>query len=766
MEKNGERITIGVLVGGIMDQFSIGICHGIEEMARTMDVDVIVMPGKYLNRDLSGNQELMYEYQYNTIFQYAKLPQLQGLIIAEGCISCFATPEAVRAMIEEYAGIPCVLVSSVQEGYPTVNFDNKSGIREGLKYLIEQAGCTRLGMLGGPDGNSDARERREIFEEILKEYGLPYTPKQYVNAGYKRQCGEEAQQLLDQNPELDAVFCVNDDTALGLYEVMKQRGLMPGRDISVLGFDDTRLAARAEPPLASVKADPTELGNVALKLLMNRLNGRRCCDINLPTRFIRRGSIAEERSADKNAQRMDVTDKIDVYFGDIYYRYRNGEQADVTYRLRESFRRLLELLEDLASGAGAADEQVRRIGQAADEYIRAGAITYADMGILLPNFQKIFRDLEKNVTDIRRTCELRQISSEIYSKMLQAMDNRRGTDMEERLYEDHQTKIFVRDTLSFEKGNDLSYVSMLSRLQWLGVANAHVYIFPKTISHLEREPFEVPKKLYLKAYLKDGVVVPVPKLCQKIGREELFRNSIICPDRRSYQVMLPLFSNENLYGIVCMDLTEKVFENGEFLVNQMSAAAKMIEVLKTNELVQKKLEESLRVLRENNIALDTLSKSDAMTGVLNRRGFMEAAQGLVDEKKAPVLVIYVDMNNLKIINDRYGHDEGDYSIKLIADILKKTVDGRGCAGRLGGDEFACALRYDAQDEGEAVLKEIYHQFLEHNQKSDKPYNVTVSAGGCMVDEENGLLLQHALTQADERLYHVKMLRSKDVAKEQ
>lgn len=765
MERNTERITIGVLVGGIMDQFSIGICHGVEEMARTMDVDVIVLPGKYLNRDLSGNQELMYEYQYNTIFQYAKLPQLQGIIIAEGCISCFATADAVRSMIEEYEGVPCVLVSSVQEGYITVNYDNKSGIREALKYLIEQVGCTRLGMLGGPDGNSDARERREIFEEVLKEYHLPYTEKQYVNAGYKRQCGAEAAKLLDDNPELEAVFCVNDDTALGLYEVMKQRGLTPGKDISVLGFDDTRLAARAEPPLASVKADPMELGSVALKLLMNRLNGRRCCNINLPTRFIRRDSIAEELTVDKLMQGFDISDKIDVYFGDIYYRYCNGEQADIIYRLQESFRKLLLLLEELTVSEAFTPEQVRRIEQAADEYIRAGAITYADMGILLPNFRKIFRDLEKDVTDIRKICELRQISTSIYSKMLQAMDNRWGTDMEERLSEDHQTKLFVRDTLSFEKGNDLSYVSMLSRLQWLGVENAHVYIFPKTISHLEREPFEVPKKLYLKAYLKDGTVVPVPKLCQKIGREELFRNSIICPDRRSYQVMLPLFSNENLYGIVCMDLTEKVFENGEFLVNQMSAAAKMIEVLRTNERVQKKLEESLGVLKENNIALDNLSRIDAMTGVYNRRGFTDAAQRLINEKRGPVLVIYVDMNNLKIINDRYGHDEGDYSIRLIAGILQKVVGDCGCAGRLGGDEFACALRYEAQDEGEAVLQEIYHQFLLHNKESDKPYNVTVSAGGCMVDEENGILLQHALTQADERLYHVKMLRSKDVAKE-
>ena len=113
--------------------------------------------------------------------------------------------------------------------------------------------------------------------------------------------------------------------------------------------------------------------------------------------------------------------------------------------------------------------------------------------------------------------------------------------------------------------------------------------------------------------------------------------------------MLPLYSNENLYGVVLMDLTEKVFENGEFLVNQLSSAAKMIDLLKTNEKVQQKLEESLAVLKENNIALDNLSRIDAMTGILNRRGFMDAAQKMIDRKDGTVYVIYVDMNNLKII---------------------------------------------------------------------------------------------------------------------
>lgn len=765
MDKGKERITIGVLVGGIMDYFTIGICRGVAQMARTFDVDVVVLPGKYVNRDMSGDKELTYEYQFNTIFQYAKIPQIQGIIVAEGSIGCFSNEEAMREMLSQYEGIPSVLIASRQEGYTTVNFDNRIGIHEGLRYLIEQANCKKIGMIGGPLSNSDARERKEVFQETLAEYGLPFEEKQYVNGNYERRCYQQAGKLLDDNPDLDGIFCVNDDTALGLYEEMKRRGLVPGRDISVLGFDDTRLAARATPPLSSVKADPMELGNVALKMLLNKIEGRSVCNMELPTHFVRRGSIAQGRQEIVTEEAGKASELVDAYFGDIYYRYRDGEQADVIYRLKDSFTRLVDLLEEAAEGEELLSNQVFRIEMAVDEYIASGAITYADMGVLIPNFQKIFHDVESSVSKIEKRCELKQLFANIYCKMLQAMDNRWGADMEYKIKEDHQTKLFVRETLLFEKGNDLSYTMMIGRLQWLGVRNAMVYIFPEIISHLARESFEIPEHLYLKAYLKDGVVISIPKLRQKVSRNMLFRNSVVDPDRRFFEVMLPLYSNENLYGVVIMDLTDKVFENGEFLVNQMSSAAKMIDLLKTNEKVQQKLEESLAVLKENNIALDNLSRIDAMTGILNRRGFMDAAQKMINEKKGTVYVIYVDMNNLKIINDRYGHEEGDYSLKLIADVLWKTVEGRGIAGRIGGDEFACALIYEKEDEGESVLQEIYHQFYLHNQSSDKPYNVTVSAGACKVDEESGLTLQHALTQADERLYRVKMLRSKDVAKE-
>ena len=67
MNSEKSRLTIGVLVSGITEDFSKLICRGVMQMAKQLDVNIVVLPGKYLNRDLSKNTELMYEYQYSTI---------------------------------------------------------------------------------------------------------------------------------------------------------------------------------------------------------------------------------------------------------------------------------------------------------------------------------------------------------------------------------------------------------------------------------------------------------------------------------------------------------------------------------------------------------------------------------------------------------------------------------------------------------------------------------------------------------------------------
>ena len=163
-------------------------------------------------------------------------------------------------------------------------------------------------------------------------------------------------------------------------------------------------------------------------------------------------------------------------------------------------------------------------------------------------------------------------------------------------------------------------------------------------------------------------------------------------------------------------------------------------------------------LKENNIALDHLSKQDSLTGIQNRRGYTEEAEKLIENNrkaKNNTLVAYVDMNNLKIVNDRYGHEEGDYSLKLISSILTKITEERGVVGRIGGDEYSFALTMDNEMDGVAVERRIHSMFTAHNKGSDKPYNVTVSVGFYVINADSNVGLDEALSFADEKLYVAK-----------
>ncbi len=767
MEHVRKRLTVGVLVSGITDEFTEYICKGVLQAAKMQDVNVVILPGKYLDRDLSENRDLMYEYQYSTVFSYIKKENIDAIVAATDCIGCYTDTERMKRMMGQYEGIPCVLIASKIEGYVGVTFDNYGGIREGLEYLIDKVGCRRFGMVGGPESNTDAFERKMAFTQVLEDHGIETADRMYVSGDLSRRSVDAFQSLLDQNPGLEAVFCVNDETAIGFCEELKRRNIVPGRDISVFGYDDTITAAKAQPSLSSVRADPAELGECALKMVMRMLCGEKVESRTMPTKFVMRDSLCAAKAEDAETDVYALKDDEEGYFEDIFYRCRHEELKETIDRLRQDFRQLICKISQLFEQHDKGMESYLEIQAALDDFLNHGAVVYGDMDNLLIVFEKIFQALKKKQPDTESSYQLRDFFSIAYRKIIRTMDYRFGSMREAEERNSYSMKLFIRDMLQFEKGNDLSYTSVLNNLEWLNIRNAFLYIFKKPVTHLEKENFVIPESYYLKAYRRDGQVYSVPAIRQKCSVEELFHNAALEGMDRFSMVMLPLFVNEHLYGLFLCDITDELFVNGEFLLNQMSAATKMIDLLKSNETIQQQLEESLATLKENNIVLNNLSRSDSLTGIFNRRGFSDAARELLEESRArgcKVLVIYVDMNNLKIINDRYGHEEGDFSLKFIGEVLTSVVQDAGVAGRIGGDEFACIMEYTRDDEGEAALWDIYNRFDQYNADSSKPYNLTVSAGARVLKSGEKLTLKQALTQADEKLYEVKKLRSKEVAK--
>lgn len=763
MRDKAKKMTIGLLVSGIMDDYTEYICKGVRRAAKEEHADVIVFPGKYIDRDLSDNRELRYEYQYHTVFAYARNKQIDALVIAADCIGCFTSQKRIMEMLGEYQEFPCILVASKKEGYPGVIFDNYQGIKDGLEYLIHECGRKKFAMVGGSAENVDAAERKQAFVSVLEENGIPFEERMFVEGNLTRRSGDVFANLLDSNPDVEAVFCVNDDTAMGLYEEIKKRGKSIGKDIAVLGYDDTVEAAHVSPPLASVRADSAWLGEEAVHMACAAVRGERVESRVLPTRFIKRKSISETMAHVSRDSFYRLED-FDVHFDEIFHRSINEEKQEKMIKIRVAYKRLMmAFVRNAVKGfknVGSGEE----ISLRADEFINTGGVKYADVDILLSHLESAYKVLRSMQVHDEGKTELRDLFFDLYRKTVRAMNVLVGDMEQEKIKESYDMKVFVQDILQFEKGKDQSYGVLLERLGWLGIQNAKLYMLKQQELHLFKEAYSAPDVLYLKAERRDGVVSTVPAMQQKTEFGAIYMDQT---EKSSYRVLLPLFSDETIYGVLLCDMTDALHDNGELLVNQMSAAVKMLKLLEANEKIQQQLEDNLATLKDSNIKLDTLSKSDVLTGIYNRRGFYDATQKMIDEcsaKQQAVLAVYVDMNNLKIINDRYGHEEGDHSLKLIGTFLKEMVAEQGVAGRIGGDEYAFALAYDGNDGGSAVMESLYHKFEVYNESSDKDYNITVSAGACVMQPGQQITLKEALQQADERLYLVKQKRKKDVAK--
>lgn len=759
-----RTVTVGLLASGIADNFTIAVCKGAMKAAEESGVKLVIFPGKYLDRDLTERKEIMYEYQYNTLFSYAKGERLDAVLIMADSIGCYAAAERIREMAGQYSSIPCVLIASKIDGYISVNYDNYNGISDAMNYMIHDLGMTKLGMVGGPDDNNDAKERKNTFIRVLEENQMAFDEHCYVEGNLSRYSKEAFDTLIENNPQLQGIFCVNDDTAIGLYEALKAHGRMPGKDVMVFGYDNMLSSAKMEPPLSSVWADPAQLGANALKTALRMIDGEKVGEQVLSTKFIRRASLGavKKKSGQEYDRRLDKN-YIDKYFNEIFYRYEKEEKDRNIAEIRTSYRALMDKVIDLYDAGVSTAEQKQETINLLDTFIGYNAMDYADMENFLTHIEQLYRAFRQKGNG---WYELEDMFAVIYHKTVMALEQHLGRISEVRENEQYVMKLFVRDIMQFERGNDQSYAVLLEHLGWLDIRNAYLYVFKKPVMHLEHEELEIPDKLYLKAVCREGSVESILGAQQEQNTGKIFRDSEPGKGCTSL-VVLPLFSNEMLYGILVCDMTEKLFENGEFLVNQMGSAVKMLELLKANAQIQRQLEESLITLKENNIVLDTLSKSDVLTGIMNRRGFYHAGEKLLEKNKAAgnrTLVAYVDMNNLKIINDRYGHDEGDFSIKLISEILTKVVADTGLAGRVGGDEFALAVPALPSDEERAFVEKIYKRFQEYNEGSEKPYNVTVSVGTCMVEAEDALTLKEAMTHADGKLYEEKQYRVKSVAK--
>ena len=157
--------------------------------------------------------------------------------------------------------------------------------------------------------------------------------------------------------------------------------------------------------------------------------------------------------------------------------------------------------------------------------------------------------------------------------------------------------------------------------------------------------------------------------------------------------------------------------------------------------------------------LERRSATDPLTGLLNRRSFLEALEqrfaNTLGRDRAAAL-FYIDLDNFKQVNDRRGHLAGDSALSALADILRKQIRDEDFAARLGGDEFGLFLdgisADSAMDRGRAVLEAVA-ALMGHSGDPDQP--LSISVGVALYDPERPEDVRSLMARADAAMYEVK-----------
>ena len=190
----------------------------------------------------------------------------------EGIAVIASQASTVASLAQRVSSVPMVTVGPTHSGHlPGAGVDNHAGAMAAVRYLLDLGHAT-VHHVAGPRDWLEANDSEAGWRQALEEQGRRPTP--CLMGDWSARSGFESGLRLAADPEVTAVFCANDQMALGVLRAMHEQGRKVPEHISVVGFDDIPEAGFLNPPLTTVRQDFGELGRRGLELLLRRIENQ------------------------------------------------------------------------------------------------------------------------------------------------------------------------------------------------------------------------------------------------------------------------------------------------------------------------------------------------------------------------------------------------------------------------------------------------------------------------------------------------------------
>ena len=769
----GRRLNIALCIGMLDTEFSDAICEGALMAAKKIDANLFVLPAGIINvKNKPSEEELLrYLYQYNVLYSCPKSQSFDAVILEYGVITSLLEPEKKKEFLKDFGDIPILLMVGSEEGYHSITLDNKAGIKQAVHHLVEIHDCKKIGFVSGPKTNQDAIERLEAFKEAVKQYGLDDSENLIAYGDFTEFYPEITEELIKANPDIEAIVYANDQMAVSGYTALRNMNLEPGKDVLITGFDDSRFSIMMDPHFTSVRADTKEVAYRAVLACPDLVAGK-YVDEQIASRLVVRescgcNSVNIAKRITENMRKLRKEEFITYFAEEMVEEYFNifydqSEMVSATNVLKHYF----EYYFGMVQPDGTLRLQEEELEAEYGKYTQLNERGYISLETLFLIDQILYRYVSDNVKDAHQCLALMEKITIMRENLSSNVRTRKLLTSEQgKTYEKLLGNI-TRDMLQQQFHDESKrYETVILKLQRMGYASSYIFIYENGIVNTGQSKWDMPEKLYVKGYHNRETVKLYSDFECEARFDEIFSDKYMPTDRRFDMLVLPLFSNEVQYGLLLIETELDSFSYAQQVASQVSVSMEAISIIREQNEIKKELEASLAKSVETNKVLDQMSRLDPMTGVTNRRGFFQTIQSIISDKNyygKKAVAVYADMDNLKIVNDEFGHDDGDFAIKTIARVLSESFRSSDVVGRMGGDEFAAFAIVNQENFPQKIKDRIQASMKEFNDHCDKPYYVNISIGVYEFVIDETVNIEQVFSKADAELYIEKKEKKKRI----
>lgn len=757
--------SICVMIGDVSQDFSAELMKGIYDAANREGVQLTYLMGmprhaEPLEQANTGNNV----YHHNSVYDYANLYGADAYIFSCGSLSGFENENKFQEFLKHFATRPYVILQDTVEantpGKSCITIDNYSSFCQCIEHLILVHGYRKIAFLAGMEGHPDAQERLRAFSDTMKKYDLPVAETMIAHGDFSEFSDDQAAQLIDSNPGLEAIACCNDEMAKGCYRECARRGLKVGKDLAITGFDNFSTSRSLLPPLTTISQNTYKMGEIAIEQAISLIDGLQVEPVKLKTKFhVRRScgcypDTVRKLFLDAEGKITDIDTAIKNISTDLVNAYSMSERERsriLVYKLTDQIKTMLN------NGSTQTVEKFMLI-----EWMQAFVEEYASAVFLLA---KRFNDYMIQIPDeILASPSMRNLYMMIC--FIQGFLYSYKANLTEKNLDDFRSQSWfipelIRDLVNGDFEDENVYLNVVNRLHSIDLNSIYICLLPEPRPLRGSGSQNMPGKVLLAAYYSNNVAraFSLPHM-PTINTEQTLKS---LPNLQSttHLMSFSIFSGDVQYGILMCEVDTSKCALLHVVGLQLGILTNFLDLKRKERIIGCELEN----IRERNEILNFLYEYDPLCNILNRRGFIERAIRLNrDNIGQPAICVFMDLDHLKEINDTFGHSEGDAAIIAVSDILKKTVRSGDLVARIGGDEFVGMFIVDMPQFNTIFKSRLKQAFDEYNSTAGHPYYVEASIGITSFTCDHRLEIGKIVNEADQYLYEEKKLKRPHASK--